>query len=150
MNKYFEFPSRPFSIKIKMCIYINTIQNKQMQSCSIYLLHLIPTLLYTNKIHIYSLKSLKDKDSVINIKLYCMSTYQHNHSTHPKGSQDTTYIPCSRNSFLLQVGTGRAPRNKIIKFQNLKLYLKLLVFCSKTPTFAFIVIYPSHNFFKDH
>lgn len=36
-------------------------------------------------------------------------TYQHNHSTHPKGSQDTAYTPCSRNNFLLQVGTGRAP-----------------------------------------
>lgn len=46
------------------------------------------------------------------MKLSCMSTYQRNHSTHPKGSQDTAYTPCSRNNFLLQVGTGRAPRNK--------------------------------------
>lgn len=66
-------------------------------------------------------------------KLYCLSTHQHNHSTHPKGSQDTAYTLCNRNNFLPQVGTGRAPRNKkdvqLWSFKSLS--LKLLIFCSK-------------------
>lgn len=101
-----------------------------------HLLQLILTLVYTHKIHLRYLKSLKVKDSVMrNFKLYCMSTYQRNHNTHPKGSQDITYTPYSRNNSLLQVGTGRAPGNKIdVQTQNFKQpYLKLLVFCNNPP-----------------
>lgn len=66
LHSYFtRISSHTFSIKIQTHIYVNTIQNKQMQWCSIYLQYLIHTLVYVHKIHLYYLRSLKVKDSVI-------------------------------------------------------------------------------------